>query len=420
MLTMIDKDKILKLRSQGFSYQAIHEELGFAVDTIMKVCKNEEGRKIIEVEESQTQGEGVLHNSSTIVKTQEIISSIDDIIKEGNLKAREKVEWIKRKGQLEKMLKEEVDDKIAETRADAVEKINIEWQKFIKQNYVKKEIVTGLNNKINEMETTNSNLRKIINEKEKQLTKKQSEIFQLVADKQWMRGTLMNQINNLSWENDDFRYENSRLNNTFKNYDYTIGRQQETHKLKTGLFEVEKTIFNQDTEAKQLEFNKLSHKIEKKIEAVETREKKVSVREDVVNDKIKRTNDDRKQLNMEKADIEKTREQERIRSQRLQKWQTLLEKTGGFNKFALPCKYCKTSVFFDATDPETHQKLSRIFGNYIHAECIKKKKQMFVTLHPVSFSGTPIMQSGFSPVIQSGEVAVVSSGTPVMQSGFSI
>lgn len=33
MLLNIDKDKIIVLRTQSFSYHAIHEKLGFAVDT---------------------------------------------------------------------------------------------------------------------------------------------------------------------------------------------------------------------------------------------------------------------------------------------------------------------------------------------------------------------------------------------------
>ena len=122
----------------------------------------------------------------------------------------------------------------------------------------------------------------------------------------------------------------------------------------------------------------------------------------------------------ERAALEKINEQQKIEEQRLQKWQTHLDKTGGFNKFSLPCPSCRKPMPFDATNPETNQKLTRIFGNYFHPECIKKKKQIFVTLHPVSYSGEPVVQSGFSPVIRSGgEPMTVMSGLEpsIIQSG---
>ena len=77
-------------------------------------------------------------------------------------------------------------------------------------------------------------------------------------------------------------------------------------------------------------------------------------------------------------------------------------------------------MLFDVTNQETNQKLTRIFGNHIHPECTKKKKQIFVTLRPVLFNGKPVVQSGFSPVIRSGgEPMIVMSGLePVVQSGF--
>jgi len=77
-------------------------------------------------------------------------------------------------------------------------------------------------------------------------------------------------------------------------------------------------------------------------------------------------------------------------------------------------------MLFDAKDQKTNQKLTRIFGNHIHPEYIKKKKQIFVTLRPVLFNGKPVVQSGFSPIIRSdGEPMVVMSGLEsVVQSGF--
>jgi len=57
----------------------------------------------------------------------------------------------------------------------------------------------------------------------------------------------------------------------------------------------------------------------------------------------------------------------------------------------------------------------------MHPECIKNIQLERITLHLDSHSSEPIIQSGFSPIIQSGEKVkvVTSGGGPVLQSGFS-
>jgi len=39
MLTVKDKDAILRLRDEGHSYQTIHNRLGFAISTIRYICQ---------------------------------------------------------------------------------------------------------------------------------------------------------------------------------------------------------------------------------------------------------------------------------------------------------------------------------------------------------------------------------------------
>ena len=46
MLTQEDKNKIMELRSQDFSYQAIHDRLGFTIDTIIAI-KPKKQEKIV-------------------------------------------------------------------------------------------------------------------------------------------------------------------------------------------------------------------------------------------------------------------------------------------------------------------------------------------------------------------------------------
>ncbi len=92
MLTKIDKSKIFKLRSEDFSYQAIHEELGFAVDTIMNVCRKEEERKIKGVEESQREKSS---SNDPISKLKGIANDISNVIEPGKLNDRDRRKWEK-------------------------------------------------------------------------------------------------------------------------------------------------------------------------------------------------------------------------------------------------------------------------------------------------------------------------------------
>ena len=130
MLTKGDRNNILQLRSQDFSYNAIHNEFGFSKDTIMKVCKNDEVRKIKEVEESQTNGEERSNNVSIIDKMQELARIADNRIEQDKLNDKEDRVWEKREVQFRKMLREEVYNKIPEIRADAVKKKRQKMARF--------------------------------------------------------------------------------------------------------------------------------------------------------------------------------------------------------------------------------------------------------------------------------------------------
>ena len=126
-----------------------------------------------------------------------------------------------------------------------------------------------------------------------------------------------------------------------------------------------------------------------------------------------------------KKDQEKNNEIEegqKAERQRLEKLQTHIRKTEGFNKFSLPCSYCRKPMFFDAADPDTHQKLDRLFGNDMHIECRSKFEQRNPTvLIPVSYSGEPILQSGFPQINQYGRETIGDDPNvnPSLQSGFS-
>ena len=151
MLTQEDKNKIMELRSQDFSYKSIHERLGFAVQTIMNICREENERKIKEMEqrqreskkvdESRTQTGAVCFDSS-IQEIREISNHIYNVIKHGQLKAEDRREWEKRKEDLLELLRVEVDDRLSQEIAAAGEKIYEELKEFYEHNYVKIEVAT--------------------------------------------------------------------------------------------------------------------------------------------------------------------------------------------------------------------------------------------------------------------------------------
>jgi len=128
------------------------------------------------------------------------------------------------------------------------------------------------------------------------------------------------------------------------------------------------------------------------------------------------------QIKKDQETNNKIQKEQRAEGQRLEKLQTRIRKTRGFNKFSLPCSYCRKPMFFDAADPDTHQKLDRSFGNDMHIECRSKFEQRNSTvLIPVSYSGEPILQSGFSRIIQSGRETIGGNPNiePSMPSGVS-
>ncbi len=50
--------------------------------------------------------------------------------------------------------------------------------------------------------------------------------------------------------------------------------------------------------------------------------------------------------------LQKRTEEQRTEGQRLRKLKILLYKTGGFNKFILPCSSCRKPMLFDVTIPK--------------------------------------------------------------------
>jgi hypothetical protein len=297
-------------------------------------------------------------------------------------------------------------------------------------------VVTGLNNTIKARDDTISNLMKIIEDKDDLLNNNKYEISQLKASKQREKKDLENQIGDHLWENIGLKEEIGDLSDFIGIYLDDAGRWEQEKLV------IAKTDFDRHVQIKQSELDDKDFETEKKRKDVEKLMEKTAKREEnikkqqqeldatrktisevIANQKKCQENVDNQKENIKErwSTVLKIAEEQKNKEQRLQKWQTNLEKTGDYNKFSLPDPNYRKPMLFDAKDQKTNYKLTRIFGNHIHPECIKKKKQIFVTLRPVLFSGKPVVQSGFSPIIRSGgEPMVIMSGLePVVQSGFS-
>jgi len=287
MLTQEDKNKIMELRSQDFSYQAIHDRLGFAIDTIMKVY-NEEKEKIVKelgegksekADKSQTKT-GAMSFYSSIQEIREISSDIDNVIKHGQLKTEDRMEWNKRKEDLLELLRVEVDDRIAEEIASAVETRDEVWRGFLKQNYVKKEVVTDLDNTIKTKDSIIEDFRNEVVQKDDLLRNSQYEISQLNASHQLEKEDLKNQIRNFYWENHDLREGNWNMHDYIENrFNNDVRREQKQLKHEREVLSDEKISFDKHVKILKSKLDESFFETEKELKDVERREKKLAERE---------------------------------------------------------------------------------------------------------------------------------------------
>jgi len=363
MLTQEDKNKIMELRSQDFSYQAIHARLGFAVDTIMKVYNEEKERKAKELEEvsrvkaedSQIKGDLVSLGSS-IDEIQKIVENIDNLIKKEELKTEDRREWDRRKEDLQEMLRVEVEDRISEERTDAIEARDRMWWKNLEQNYVKKEVETDLDNIIKTRDATIEDLRNDIRQKDDLINNKKYEMSQLNASHQLKKEYLKNQIRDLLMKNNSLNEENWRLHYYKENSLDSDRYAKAKHSILNEIyFDVDKKLKDAEILKKKLaeqelkltrredNFDKKVNQIydvyKERIKAVEKREENViEVEKNLLRQKEEldkergKIQDDRGYISKEWEKINKKNEELRTEQQRLHKWQKTLENTVVFNK----------------------------------------------------------------------------------------
>jgi len=383
MLTQEDKDKIIDLRQQGLSLQAIHEKLGFAIETIRKVITEEKEKKAKELrketfkktDKGQTKEDAVSFDSM-IDGTRYLSEVADYLIRTGQLKESDKIKWEKRVLELQQYVRIEVDDRIAKEIADTIAIRDEEWREFLKQKYVKKEKATELANTIEARDATIIELKNVILQKDELIQKNQQDISQIKASHQFEKQDLNNQIRNLIGENNLLQDENVRKQNYIENrLNVDVRQWQAKFAYEREILTGEKIKFDEYAKKRQKGLKELYFEADKKLKDVERREKELADKED----KFRRYKDEfdteinqlfdmlherkkaieireqnakeleksllkqkdemveeRKKIQLEWQRINKIKERQEKDEQRLQKWHKNLERIARLKKVSTP------------------------------------------------------------------------------------
>jgi len=379
MLDEAEIEKIKKLINQGKTNYKISIELRHSPNTIKKIREEYKKTKVSHKKDLE------MYFKNPVDKVREEIKNIENIIETEQLKAEVRKELVKLLESLREILKTEVDERIDGEKANATEERDKQWQDFLNQKYVKKEIVIDLNKRIKEMETTIINLRNENKDKDALLRNNQYEMSQLKASNQREKKDLENQIGDLLWENIGLKEENGDLHDYIGNYLDDAGRwERENLRHEEEVLNGKKADFDRFVKRQQSNLDGLFFELDEKLKSVEKREDKLAEQKEKLKKREDEFDNNTKQIY---GMLE-----ERIKS---------VEKREG--KLA------------------EGEKGKSLFENYMHSGCRPKNEQpKCVTLIPVLYSGEPVIQSGFSQVIQSGgEPMIVMSGLePVVQSGF--
>jgi hypothetical protein len=443
MLSKIDKNRILDLRSQDYSYCAIHEKLGFAIDTIMKICQQEKKQKNQEKTYSQRE---ISNSNDPIIMLRRIEIDIGNVIEAGKLNDRDRRKWEKRREDIRAILKSEVDDRISKVSADAIEKRDIQWGREIENNYVRKEIVAGFENTIKEKDDIIVKLRSKIEKSDGNLIEKENKISRLKYSKNCEIQDLKDQLDDVYDKNINLNNENWRLQEYIDNrFDLDVNIKQDKLNNEIDAFNSEKKDFFRFEDKQQLNLDNICLETQTKLETVEKREKKlekqseeIKQRKDEFDKKINQICDLYKErikvvvkreesvTELEKKLLKQKEElnEERIKIQddqecMTEKWKRIkIIAERQKNKDQRNQKtWNKNDSFKKVSTPQTIFRKAKLVGA-TDLKIIKQQKP--VTLIPISISGGPVIKSGFSPIIRSGgEPMVIMSGLePVVQPGF--
>jgi len=428
MLVREEKSKINKLIEQGFSNYKISKLTGHSPNTVKSIRDK--------YQKSKVNREHIIENyyKNPSEKIRDFINLLKNIIQTEQVKAEEKKEIEELIRQLEYLLRTEVDERILEEILKAIEENNRKWRLLISNNYVLRVDFENLKKIIEDLKKTISRLNQEIESKNDAISNLEDEKATLESSHHKDKIYYHNQIRELSNENkeqsefiekhldDAGRREREKLMHKEKDFERNVQNRQSI--LYNWHSEIEKR--QKAVEKREREVTKREEKLQKKQEELDKTLKTIS---EIKNNQKKWQEEiDNQRENIKKGwgVVLKTAEEQRTDERRLQQWQINLENTGGFNKFSLPCPGCGKPMLFDINNKEYYKKINEIFGNYMHFECIKKKQQKDAISRPILSSGEPIIQSGFSPTIQSSREImmakpitepIVKSGYPILQSG---
>lgn len=288
MLSERDKNEIIELRKQGLSYQKIHEQTGFAIDTIMKVVKEWEKKTLQETNKNnpsinnknKTSSNFIMEKDSTITNVKQITKLIDHTIKKGKLKNLEKKEWEKQKEDLRELLQVEVQDYLEEERKKTMQKRDEVWNKYLLENFVKKEIADSFQQQLLAQNQTISGLNTNLQIKETVIEGKEREIIQI-------GNSYRLQLSQVEDKNQILLKENQQLHDQLQNLQkyvdeqlwIRISKQEQRLNEDRRIFEDEKIEFTKHTEKAKLKLHQMFLDNDAKNKELEKREKKVTEQE---------------------------------------------------------------------------------------------------------------------------------------------
>ncbi|KYK25177.1 hypothetical protein AYK25_05435 [Thermoplasmatales archaeon SM1-50] len=273
MLDDKERKKIKDLIKQGKSNYRIGKERKHSPNTINNIRES-----MGKTRQEHTQGEDVTVDNS-IHSVHQIINEIDALIQAKQLGDKERREWEKRGEQLREMIKDEVDFRISLERLDAEKKRDEYWEKYIQQNYVKKEKMTALESINKEKEMTIVDFERRNKEQNEKSMKNQfflSNLIDLIQEQG-------KRIRDLEKEKNAYLYQNINLHQYIANrFDDDVRQGMEQLKHERNVFTKEKKDFTTTSEKQISTLEELFFEVEYKRKNIEIREKKLDEQEEKI------------------------------------------------------------------------------------------------------------------------------------------
>ena len=397
MLSNVEKEKIIELRRQNFTYVEIRSETGFALQTISNVIKEDKAKNLQAEEttdlnknvEDEFLQDGAVSFDSSIDEARKISDDIKTLINNGNLQEGERREWEKRLGDLQEIIRIEVDERVAEERRDAIAVRDVEWRDHIDQSYVLKEVAEDLENTINSLNDTIEQLQNVIAQKDAALVNIQDEMLHLKNSHQMAIDGLNGQINSYYWEIQSLVGENGYKHSVILDYQFYYGWReqdlldrdksldQKEIKLQKASYETEQK--NEENEKCQIELDdqsesfkkrevefeegkkQLFNAFDKRIKSLEKREANVEIAENIVltqkekNDlDSKKIKNEREKLLKERENINKAKEEMQKERESFKKQKHALKKNRVRNVVLKP--YTLNSKLISKTNQKTGEQ----------------------------------------------------------------